>query len=364
MTATCPEPIANPDLVGHDEAERGLLAAWTGRRLHHGWLIAGPRGIGKATLALRFARFVLAGGGQGGGGQGGLFGDIAPAVGSLHMPAEHPVFRRVAARGHGDFRLIERRMDEKKGRRRGEIVVEDVRDIGPFLSLTAAEGGWRVVVVDAADEMNVSAANALLKVLEEPPGRALLLLVCHNPGRILPTIRSRCRTLTLKPLPDGVVADLLGRYRPDLADDERRALVQLAEGSIGRALDLAERGGAGLYRDLITLLAAAPAFDIPALHAFGDKLARGDGEGLVTAGELLQGWLVRLVRQGAGVGPAVEAVPGESALAQRLAAAGLDQWVEVWEKITRLFARADALNLDRKQVILDAAFAVGRRIRP
>jgi DNA polymerase-3 subunit delta' len=197
-----PTPRQNPELFGHAAAERRLLDAWASGRLPHAWLICGPRGIGKATLAYRFARFLLkAGDATGGSGR--------PA--SLASDPQDPVFRRVAAGGHADLLTVERGWDKKRERRRGEIIVDDVRDVGAFLRLTPAEGGWRVVVVDSADEMNPNAANAILKVLEEPPRRAALLLVSHAPGRLLPTIRSRCCRLVLKPLAEDAVARLVRR---------------------------------------------------------------------------------------------------------------------------------------------------------
>lgn len=346
------EPRETSDLIGHEEAERHLLEAWRSERLAHGWLLCGPKGIGKATLAFRFARFVL----SGGAGQGGLFAD---APDSLFLPPESPVFRRVVSGGHADFLLVERGYgDGSKPKRRSEIVVDEVREVGSFLSLTPAEGGWRVVVIDAADEMNRNAANALLKVLEEPPRRALLLLVSHNPAGLLPTIRSRCRMLNLRPLADRHVGDLLRRHRPDLDPAAVSTLVGLAEGSIGRALDLAERDGGGLYREMLGLLQGTPT-DIPALHAFCERMAKGDGAAFHTASELLSWWLARVIRFAARGEAVPELVPGEAALAARLAGThALARWLEVWEKNARLFASADAVNLDRKHVILNAFLAV------
>ncbi len=353
---TAPDPAANPLLVGHAAAERAFLDAWNAGRPAHAWLLCGPRGIGKATLAYRIARFVLSGGGE-----GGLFG--APE--SLDVPADGPVFRRVAAGGHADLKVVARGWtDDKQTKRRGEIVVDDVRGVGGFLSLTPAEGGWRVVLIDAADEMNRNAANAVLKVLEEPPRRALLLLLAHSPGRLLPTIRSRCRRLSMQPLAEAEVEGLLRRYAPELPEPDALALARLAEGSVGRALALAEQGGLTLYRDMFALLQGLPRLDVPALHAFGDRVGRGgDGEAFRTVSELLGWWLARLVRAGGG-GAAAEVLPGEAGVMARLLQAGsLDQWVEVWEKITHLFARAEAVSLDRKQAVLNAFLMVERQAR-
>ncbi|MBF0093024.1 MAG: DNA polymerase III subunit delta' [Alphaproteobacteria bacterium] len=354
-----PDPRANPDLFGHEGAERILLDAWTSDRLAHGWLISGPRGIGKATLAFRFARFVLAGGARAG--QGGLFADAPP---SLHLPSGDPVFRRVESGGHADFLLVERGYAEGgKSKRRSEIVVDDVREVGHFLSHTPAEGGWRVVVVDSADEMNRNAANALLKMLEEPPRRALLLLVAHNPAALLPTIRSRCRALPLRPLADRQVRDLLGRYRPDLAPEAVATLIGLAEGSIGRALSLAEQDGGSIYRDMLGLIQGMPTTDISALHAFCDRMLKGDGTAFRTAGDLLNWWLARVIRFGARRESLPELAPGEAALAARLTGAGgLDRWVGAWEENLRLFAGVEAVNLDRKQALLGAFLTIEKLV--
>ncbi len=352
-------PRANPALVGHATAEAAFRQAWDSARLPHAWLISGPRGVGKATLAFRFARFALAGGG----GQGELLG--ADGGAGLGLEVDHPIFRRVAAGGHADLLTIERGLDAK-GRPRSEIVVEDARRLGAFLALTAAEGGWRVVVVDAADELNRHAANALLKLVEEPPPRSLLLLVCHLPGRIGATLRSRCRRLALAPLADADVAGLLERWRPDLDDGERAALGVLAEGCPGRALALAEIGGMALYRELVELIASAPGIAPAALHGFGERLARRGAEAAFEAAmALFRGWLARLVSSAVHGAGFAELVPGEAEAARRLLGArGLDQWLALWEKTGDLVARSGRVNLDRKQVVLAVFAALERNARP
>ena len=346
--AGAPEPRANPDLLGHDGVERTLLDAYRSGRLPHGWLIAGPRGIGKATLAFRFARFVLAGGGE-----AGLFGD---GPDSLHVDADDPVFRRIAAASHADLMTLERTAGDD-GRLRSSIVVADVRKAGAFLSLTAAEGGWRVVVVDSADELNDNASNALLKMLEEPPSNTLIMLVSHSPGRLSATIRSRCCRVSMKALSAETVGRLLRRYRPDLAEADADALARLADGSIGRALGLAEIGGLDLYRELLGLLDALPRLDRAAIHGLGDRLARNSADAAYrTVTGLLVWWLARMVRAGARAEfDACEVVGGEADCMRRLLGrGGLAQWAGVWEKVSRSIAEADRVHLDRKQVVLGA----------
>ena len=359
-----PQPRKNPDLRGHEEAEKILLDGFRGCRLAHAWLISGPRGIGKATLAYRFARYVLAHGGPDSTWEPetgpGLFGDQTPAdgagsmPGSLYVAPENPVFRRIAAAGHPDFIGVERTLNDK-GKLRSEIVVDDVRAVGRFFSMTAGEGGWRVAVIDSADEMNTSAANAVLKVLEEPPARALLLLVSHNPGRLLATIRSRCRKLALQPLPGETVEKLIAEALPDLDAGDASSLAYLADGSPGRAMALAAEGGLELYRDMTGLLETLPRLDIPALHAFGARLGKaGADEAFRTASNLLRWWLARLILSASGAMAADGLTADEKALMGRLGqAAGLDRWFEVWEKINRLLDKTEHANLDRKQVVLN-----------
>jgi len=379
--AEVPEPRANPYLAGHAAAEAALLEAHAQGKLPHAVIIGGPRGIGKATLAFRLARFVLA--------EGGAARDLlgAPPRVSRAGAADHPAFRRVASGGHADLLTVERGINPNKWKKRDappdaearkrvlrdEIVVDDTREVANFLRLTAAEGGWRIVIVDSADDMNRNAANALLKILEEPPRRALLMLVSHNPGSLLPTIRSRCRKLPLKPLGESEVVRLIGRYRPDIGYDDGRALARLAQGSIGRALDLAGAGGLDLYRTLLKLLERLPDLDVAALHGFADRLARAEAEDTYrTVTELLTQWLARMIRMAAAENGeastddhgAGEIVKGEREGMRRLAARrSLDQWVEVWENIARLFAQSDGLNLDRKQVVLGAFLALERAAR-
>ena len=378
-----PEPRNNTLLLGQEAAETTVMKALAGGRMTHAWMLTGPRGIGKATLAFRMARLILSGALEAGGaseGQGGagLFGDAIPAPSpqeraslapspqeraSLAMDPDHPVFHRIAAGSHADLRVIERGYsDDKRTRRRDDILIGDVRGIGGFLSLTPAEGGWRVVIIDAADEMNRNAANAVLKVLEEPPRRAALLLVAHNPARLPATIPSRCRALPMRPLDPGTVGTLLDHYRPDLDGRARETLVALSRGSIGRALDLAHQDGLALYDDLLALMQAAPRMDVARCHALGDKVARDEGAWRLLR-ELITGWLARLTRYGVlgGVGRNDALPPGEDAVLARLSsAAPLDRWVAVWEKTVHLLGRTDAVNLDRKQAVLAVLLLIER----
>lgn len=360
-----PEPRQNPDLRGHEQAEALLADAARSGRLHHAWLLTGPKGIGKATLAHRFARWLLAGHAEDAD-RGGLFGSEPDTGCSLATDPADPLFHRIAAGGHPDLMTLQREFDERAKRLRTEIVAADVRKVASFLALTAAEGGWRVVIVDGAEDMNRHAANALLKTLEEPPARSVLLLVSHAPGRLLPTIRSRCRKLALMPLGQELVTDLLKSYRPELGPEDAVRLAALGEGSIGRALDLHEAGGLALYHDMLTLLATLPETDVARLHGITDSVSRTRSDAGAYAAfdvftDLLGWWIARLVRARAAGSLPPELEPGEAEIMSRLSASGsLDQWVELWEKLSRLFARAGSVNLDRKQVLLNAFFALAR----
>ncbi len=337
-----PAPWANLDLVGHGDAERRLAGLAAEGEISGAWIVGGRAGIGKATLAYRLARYLLCGA------EGDLFGD-PPAT--LEAGADDPASHWVSARSHGDLLVIE---PTSKGQT-SRIVVEDVRRMGPFLARAAGNDGWRVAVIDQADRMNESAANAALKMVEEPPGRSVVLLCSHQPSVLLPTIRSRCRRIWLTPLKSEQVILLLEQYLPALSEDDREPLAILSGGSPGRALLLADAGGLDLYREITALIAGAPGIEPAALHRLADRLAAKDAMELWNlAFDFLAGWCSRIAASastGRARGPAVLA--GEADILARLAAGpDLDRWVSVWEKIGRHRQVVQALNLDRKQAVL------------
>ena len=326
---SAPEPRANPLLVGHAAAEAVLLDALRSGRMHHAWLLIGPPGTGKATLAFRFARRLLAGG---------------TAHDSLALDPADRVFRRVAAGSHADLATLQRTINPRTGKPRTEISVEDVRASQDFMRLTPAEGGWRVLVVDRADELNRNAANALLKTLEEPPARAVVLLVCDAPGRLLPTLRSRCRRLKLHPLGVPDMDRLLGRFLPGMAEDERRRLATLGDGSPGRALLLAEAEGLRLAGLASEVLADAPALAPGRGFEVADALGRGDGA-FDTFMDLLRASLAASVRD-------VVRGRADPEQARLVASRPLDAWGAVWHALTQLQDDTGRFNLDKRQAIL------------
>jgi len=351
-----PHPRETARLFGQEPAEHAFLAAWAEGRLHHGWLLRGPRGIGKATLAYRIARALIAEGP--GAPSGGLFGDaLGPAVpASLDAPPDCPVAARIRARSEPRLAVLRRMVNERTGRPRVNIVIDDVRAVRRFLSLTAADGGWRAVIVDAADEMNSAAANALLKVLEEPPARTALLLVSHAPGSLLPTIRSRCRTLDLRPLGADDLAAALAQAGAPVAGADAAALALIAGGSVGEALRLAAGSGIELYGRLVGLLGAGRGVDRPALVALADAVsARGAEAHYELVGRLTLTLLGRLARHGALGGNGAEAVPGEAALMASIArdTAQAALWAEAAGRAAAALSHARAVNLDPGQTIID-----------
>jgi len=341
-------PLDGLRLIGHAAAERVFLDAFASLRTAHAWLLTGPRGIGKATLARRMAARVLAGDH----GQPALF--EAPAASWEPSPSD-PATVKVAHGTHPDLMVVTRMAEEEGGRVPREIGVAVIRRVGAFLRLTPAEGGWRAVIVDSADDMNRNAANALLKVLEEPPGDVLLVLVSHAPHSLLPTIRSRCRRLSLSPLSAEDTGAVLAARIADAAPDDLALAARLSEGCPGRGIDLLRDDGLAIFREVSARLEALPRVDIRAIDALGDTVARAkEDRPFHRVFEAVEWWLSETIRGAAtGASAPAGATPG-----------GLEQWLEVWDKINRLHRRTESANLDRKQAVISAFNLLEAAARP
>ena len=353
-----PHPRETARLIGQAGAEAVFLEAFNAGRLHHGWLITGPRGVGKATFAWRLARFLLA---TPEADEGGLFGDAAPEPTTLDVAADHPVSRRLLAGSDPGLFHITRTVNEKTGRMRDLIVAEDVRRLNQFLHLSATDGGRRVVILDCADEMNVQAANALLKMLEEPPARTVLLLVSHQPSRLLPTIRSRCREVRLTPLGVDDMVHALDQTGVDVPDDVT-ALAELSGGSVGEAVRLINLGGLGTYAELVAIISTLPQLDRGrALKLAEAAAARGAGDKLDLLLRLTDLLLARLARSGTvGAAPAAQAAPGEAEMLARLSATPSQgrAWAECAQEIGARARHGRAVNLDPAALVLDTVFKI------
>jgi DNA polymerase-3 subunit delta' len=317
-------------LRGHADAETRLLQALGSGKMHHGWLLAGPRGIGKATLAYRLARFVL------------QYTNPEQIAGknSLYVPPEAPVSRRVASGGHADLLVLERSWDEKTKRVKSEISVAGAREVTGFLSRTAGEGGWRICIVDAADDLGSESANAILKTLEEPPPRCLFILVSHQPGSLLPTIRSRCIRLDLSPLSLNDTVAVLHDLETEASEDIIQRSARLSEGSPGRAIELLDSAGAAAFAKVLETLVASRRLDsglrVRTADQFTGRTSTRDFEIFC---ELLQDWTAREARQ--------QALSGRGEVLAR-----------AYEQTGHSLRMTNALNLDRRQAVLDALDAL------
>lgn len=321
-------------LLGHARAEETLLHAYRGGRLHHAWLIGGRRGIGKATLAYRFARFLLRHPDPAG----------VAAGSSLAIDPTDPVFHRVAAGAHPDLFVIERPFDQKTEKVKAETNVDVARAATGFFGRTAGEGGWRVCIVDSADDLNLEAANSLLKIIEEPPPRSIFLIVAHAPGRVLRTIRSRSIRLGLEPLEQPSVVDVvrsvLSDELPPQADVTLAA--ELSRGSPGRAFDLLRSSGARIFSSFRHLVSDLPNLDVGATLGFADQLqVRTAGEDFAAFCELLSDWIAERARAATE-----EARPDAG------------RWAEVHCGLAHSIRIANALNLDRRQLVMHAFEAI------
>lgn len=312
------------DLVGHENSVEEVRAAFASGRMHHAWLMVGMDGIGKTSFAWHIANHVLSNG--------------ANPIGKYNP--QDRVTKLIQAEAHPDMLVVRRAADDKTGELRNVIVVDDALKVASFLRKTSTHGGWRVVIIDEAHRMNRHGENAILKILEEPPAHALILITATTPGALLPTIRSRCRILQLAPLDDAHMKVILARNAPDLSPEDSDRLIALAGGSAGFALKIARTGALPLYDDMLGLLNDTVALDVPRLHKLADQISRkADAESF----EVLRALLLDRVRE-AAIGEATKG--GDH---RRVALC-----LQMLDRLQSIFDTCDTANLDRKLAFIRA----------
>lgn len=348
-----PHPRQTPLIFGQDAAIAEFLAAYAQGRLHSGWLIGGPRGVGKATLAWKIATFLLAEPAA-----DGLFGTPPPPT-SLDVSPDQPDARLVQSGAHPRLYVVRRPYDDTAGKLKSDITVDAVRGLKGFFHLSAADGGRRVVIVDAADELNRNAANAILKELEEPPALTTILLIAHQPSRLLPTIRSRCRALRCAPLGSADLERALTQAGQTISAPD--ALAALSGGSAGDAVRLLNHDGLTLYGELVHLFDGLPQLARPAAIKLAESCTGKGAEvrfGLTL--DLIDHLLARLARAGLMGEPTSQGAMGEARLLSRLSPhdGAARAWAQVQQQISTRARHGKAVNLDPAALILDIIFQI------
>ena len=341
-----PHPRETLQVRGHAGAEAVIAEAIGSDRLHHAWLMTGEQGIGKATFAYRAARFLLA----------QEHDKLPSSVRSLDTEEGSRTARQVANRSHPGLLTIKRGWDTAGKKSRQSIAIDDIRQLRHFLQRTAVTP-WRVVIVDSADDLNLNSANALLKSLEEPPARTVFFLISSSPGRLLPTIRSRCRTIRFEPLPDTALREAVlaacrtvEREAPD--DAQLATLLSVARGSPRRVLQFLDGGGLALYDAIVTLLESLPRLDRAALHKLIALTAQRDGIAYAVAFDLLEETIAAILRARAAGLAVDQEFPRLRHFSTLIAPDSLADWAELWETIRDARGEAERLNLDKAALTL------------
>ncbi|HQX28010.1 MAG TPA: DNA polymerase III subunit delta' [Alphaproteobacteria bacterium] len=333
-------------MLGHAEIEKRLLETYNSGRMPHALVFAGPKGIGKATMAYRFARFLLKNGIHDPN-QSSMFGDAPPAA-SLDVNPADPVARRLASGGHADFFSTEKKFDEDKGVYKDTLEVAEIRKIAPFLRMTSSEGGWRIVIADDADSMTRSAQNGILKILEEPPRNSLLILVAHRAGSLIPTIRSRARFINFLPLDNAAMKELIGKHSPNLSTKDTETIIRLSEGSFGKATQYIESGITDTLTT-ITQMLKQDTLQWVSVHKLADSLSGPGSDPSYNAFREILDWTLRQATRARARGEAPP-VP----LQDFLKNSSLEELLKICENLEDHFGRSDAANLDRRQTVLGA----------
>lgn len=348
-------PRLMKECFGHDEVENTLLEQIDADRLPHALIFAGPQGIGKATMAFRLARYLLKNGGESNA-DGGLFGDELPKENAenLFVDPDDPVFRQVASGGHADLMTIERLFDDKKNRYKGSVEVDEIRKITPFMRMTASQGGWRIVIVDDADTMNRNSQNAILKILEEPPEHALLILVCHRLGAMIPTIRSRCRVINFRPLEQETFTKIISRDYGTLPQSDLDVLYNIADGSVGQGIRIIEEGGLEAVEKVMGLLHSWPQWQWSQIHLLADAMGRPGQEDSLHAFQDVLMWVVNSLLRAKARNEAPKSPLNNEATQKLLAHYSLQDWIEIAGNLRAHFDTVHHANLDKRHAVLGA----------
>lgn len=343
-------PRMNTYLLGHKEAEDMFLESWKSGKLHNSWLVCGQKGIGKATLAYKIARFMLS-----------ADENNREQYSNIEVSPKAKVCEEIAQNACYNLKIIERDfvdedrkkvikaikdgepMDEeelKNLRKSAVIKIDEVRTINEFMLKTSYDNRWKIVIVDSVDDMNVNSANALLKILEEPPARSMLILISHNPDRLLPTIKSRCIKLTLKPLQENEVASLLRRYRPQTEEADIKKIATLSEGSIGTAIEYADNNVLQYYDGLCKLAFAGDRFLLSDMLSFADNAVKSEDSYNIAKSVVLK-FLAEVVQEGKNV----------------------EKTVEVWQNAIKTFSDTERLNMDKRQAFINIIYQICKNMQ-
>ena len=357
-TNTLRDPRLMTDITGHDNIESDLLKAYHANKMPHALIFSGIKGIGKATMAYRLARFLLKEGSQDTGAS--LFGDEPLPAENFQISFEDNIYAKVASGGHPDLMTVERLFDDKKNKLKNGLEVDQIRKVAPFMRMTASNGKWRVVIIDDADTMNRSSQNGILKILEEPPANSIIILVTHNLGALIPTIRSRCRLINFHHLDDKTVQDLLTRGVGDeMPASDREMLANLSEGSIGRAMEYALEENLTTIRTLAETLNNWPNkgqnFNRLNIFALAELVSQNGKEHAFHTMRQNMSWVIEQMTKSAVTGqlniPSPYDTPKLASIVQNNS---LASWVEICDKLGEHFISADRGNLDKRQTTLDA----------
>lgn len=356
---TLHEPKLMQTIAQHETVEQDLLKWYQSDRMPHALIFSGIKGIGKATMAYRIARFLLKEGAEELAGES-LFGDAPLPSENLNISSDHNIFKKVASGGHPDMMVIERQFDDKKNRLKAGLEVDQIRKVAPFMRMTASSGKWRIVIIDDADTMNRNSQNGILKILEEPPENSLIILVTHNLGSLIPTIRSRCRLVNFHPLDTQTVTSLLKKgLNDDLPSNEKDMLAKLAEGSIGRAMEYALEENISTLRKLAEIINEWPNqgkhFNRLDIFALSELVSQNGKEHAFQTMQQSLNWLLGKMTRACITGTLELPPPyDETKLLQRTKHNSLASWVEICDKLKEHFINADKGNLDKRQITLDA----------